>query len=263
MKNNRSIRRLLAVGAVVVGTMADGGAWGQVAPAAKPSAAISGASGLPPTQATAQANDAVKPVVVSRADVSYLGGRLSIDATNASLNQILREISHKTGIKVTGGVTDERVYGHYGPATPSEILASLLDGTGSNMLLMANANGPSELILTPRLGGPTPPNPNANDASSNQTIGADPVDTSRQDTPGFGMRSRIGVGRNQDVPPPPDQADPPTAAVPDAAANAAAAAASAAQSDPASPNGTKTPQQIYEQLRQLQQQQSQQSQAPQ
>lgn len=96
------------------------------------------------------------------ANVSYRQGELEVAADNSSLNQILREISLKTGIKITGGVTDERVFGTYGPASASNVLTSLLDGTGSNMLLIqSDATSPGELILTPRHGGATPPNPNA------------------------------------------------------------------------------------------------------
>ena len=68
--------------------------------------------------------------------VNYVAGKLTVTATNVGLNQILREVSSKIGMKVTGGVADERVYGQYGPSAPAVVLASLLDGTGSNMLLV-------------------------------------------------------------------------------------------------------------------------------
>jgi hypothetical protein len=92
--------------------------------------------------------------------VDYVAGKL-VTATNASLNQILRQVSRSIGMKITGSVADERVYGHYGPSTPSIVLAALLDGTGINMLLVGDAKGPTELILTPRSGKPTPPSPSA------------------------------------------------------------------------------------------------------
>jgi hypothetical protein len=96
------------------------------------------------------------------AQVTYTGGQLSVSANNSSLNQILHDISHETGMKITGGVTDERVFGQYGPASPDKILGQLLDGTGSNMLLVhATTAAPAELVLTPRHGAPTPPNPEA------------------------------------------------------------------------------------------------------
>ena len=107
-----------------------------------------------------------------RAEVTYAAGLINVRADNSSLNQILHAISRLTDMTITGGVADERVFGNYGPAEPSTILATLLDGTGSNMLLrISTTDAPSELILTPRNGGPTPPNPNAgrfDDEDANQ-----------------------------------------------------------------------------------------------
>lgn len=155
------------------------------------------------------------------AQVTYADGKLLISANNSSLNQILRDISRETKMKITGGVAEERVFGQYGPGLPSKVLGDLLDGTSCNMLLLqATGTTPAELILTPRQGGPTPPNPNAasfDDAAASQA--------SRPITPQV-IRTN------------------PTAA----------------DSIPHSPNDVRTPQQIYEQLqrmRQLRQQQLQ------
>lgn len=96
------------------------------------------------------------------AQVSYFDGKINIRANDSSLNQILRAISRMTGLKITGGVQDERVFGNYGPAPLSSVLATLLDGTGTNILFLAgNANTPPQLTLTPRGGGATPPNPDS------------------------------------------------------------------------------------------------------
>ncbi len=104
----------------------------------------------------------VTPKHPHRADVRYASGLLSINANDSSLNSILREVSKQTGMKITGGVQEERVFGHYGPAEPAEILITLLDGTGTNVLLrQTEADAPLELVLTPRNGGATPPNPSA------------------------------------------------------------------------------------------------------
>jgi hypothetical protein len=127
------------------------GASASHAQSTKPSTpfAVSTPSGL--------ANGPNKP----KLSVDYVAGKLVVTATNASLNQILRQVSRSIGMKITGSVADERVYGQYGPSTPSIVLATLLDGTGINMLLVDDAKGPTELILTPRHGGPTPPSPSA------------------------------------------------------------------------------------------------------
>lgn len=153
------------------------------------------------------------------AHVTYANGQLTVAASNSSLNQILRDIARETGMKITGGVNDERVFGQYGPAAPSKVLGELLDGTGSNMLLVhATAATPAELVLTPRLGGVTPPSPNA---------------------------------YHEDAPEPRPQY--PIIPVPEGNSRGAPANAEPARS----PNDVKTPQQIYEQLERMRQQQQQ------
>jgi hypothetical protein len=114
---------------------------------------------------------------VNLAEVTYANGLLTVAADDSSLNQILQEIARQTGMKVTGSVSDERVFGRYGPSTPARVLASLLDGTGSNMLLRETASSaPAELILTPREGGATPPQTAPPDsAASGPAPGPTPV----------------------------------------------------------------------------------------
>jgi hypothetical protein len=217
-------------------------------PQTKPSAIPQPASTLPATPPT---TPAVPPPISltpsqlppKHAQVVYTGGALSISADNASLNQILREISTDTGMKITGGVADERVFGHYGPDDPSLVLAALLDGTSSNMILLhRDGPAPAELILTPRHGGPTPPNPNAaafDDRSERpEQPEASPIRAAQPDpapapnTPPVAPANNLGTqnGTNPN------------------------------SSQPESPNGVKTPQQIYEQLQRMRQQQQQQPQ---
>jgi hypothetical protein len=213
----------------------------------KPSAAVPVVSqvdavSVPPTPPAPKTPAELPP---QRADVTYSQGKLAVQADNASLNQILREISRQTGIKITGGVDEERVFGKYGPSPASEVLASLLDGTGSNLLLIqSDATSPGELILTPRHGGVTPPNPNA---------------------PGFDDDNGSGDDAPQPQPALPPQpisrspSPPPTSSVPasegmPAAGQPGAAPAPASGTDATDPNAVKTPQQIFEQLQQLRQQ---------
>jgi hypothetical protein len=179
-----------------------------------------------------------------RAVVTYSDGQLEVTADNSSLNQILREIGRVTGMKITGGVADERVFGKYGPGAPAEILVKLLDGTGSNVLLQETASKvPAELILTARQGGPTPPNPNARDFDEGPPANEERV--------------------QQSVPPVPNQSDP-TQPNPAAAAawgpgpNPMSRSLSTPDaSNPNSPNRVQTPQQIFDQLQRLQQSQPQ------
>lgn len=167
------------------------------------------------------------------AKVTYAAGKLTVSADNSSLNQILEEIAGKTGMKITGGVVDERVFGQYGPDVPSKIVDALLDGTGSNVLLVqATSTTPAELILTPRNGGPTPPDPNA--------------------------AARAEREAAQFPPPPRPEYPLPAPHAPAPAANAEGNPSGARPATPESPNAVKTPQQIFEQLQRIRQQQQQQ-----
>ncbi|HEX7159355.1 MAG TPA: hypothetical protein VF214_10090 [Edaphobacter sp.] len=134
--------------------------------AQQPSAPVSTLPLTAPTAAPAVITPAPPPTPAQsparRAQVSWVNAELAISASNSSLNQILRDISRVTGLKITGGVSEERVFGNYGPGPLGEVLHSLLDGTGSNTLFIhSTGDNPSELVLTTRTGGPTPPNPNA------------------------------------------------------------------------------------------------------
>jgi hypothetical protein len=211
-------------------------------PQAKSPTLAQTSSTLPATQPTVPEQPQV-PLTPSqrppkRAQITYADGILSVSADNSSLNQILRQIASDTGMKITGGVTDERVFGQYGPDDPAHILAALLDGTGSNMIFVHRDDAePAELILTPRQGGPTAPNPTA--AAFDDR--SEPREAPRQ--------SQQSPPNPAETPPQPDTSVPP--------ANPAApnGVSSTNPSQPDSPNGVKTPQQIYEQLQRLRSQQ--------
>jgi hypothetical protein len=211
-----------------------------------PQATVQATSNLPATPTTTPETPPV-PLTPSqrppqRAQVTYADGTLSVSADNASLNQILRQIASETGMTITGGVADERVFGQYGPDIPGQVLAALLDGTGSNMILVHHdGDTPSELILTGRQGGPTPPNPSA--AALNNRF--EPEERSSEATQ---PRRRADPQGNPVIPP--ANAEAPNGAAPPANS-----------SQPDNPNGVKTPQQIYEQLQRMRQQQQQQPQS--
>ena len=125
-----------------------------------PATAPTAANTVAPISATATAPNSVTRG--HRAGVQYANGKLTVDAYNSSLNGTLREISRVTGMKITGGVGEDRVFGHYGPATPETVLKTLLDGTNTNILIRQNDDGsPAELVLSGRNGAATPPNPTA------------------------------------------------------------------------------------------------------
>jgi hypothetical protein len=126
--------------------------------------ALRSVSQLPATQPTAlpapivaTSNGTPTPNRPHRADVIFADGLLTVRANDSSLHQILSTISKQTGMKITGGVAEERVFGSYGPAEAGTILATLLDGTGVNMFIQeGDAHTPVALVLSPRGGGPTP-----------------------------------------------------------------------------------------------------------
>jgi len=240
-------------------------------------------SALPATRPTADELPTAVPAsaltpaerATHRAEVAYEQGQLEVTASNSSLNQILRDIARATGMKITGGVTEERVYGKYGPAAPAQVLASLLEGTGSNMLLRETELAtPAELVLTPRRGGPTPPNPNASGFDDDAAERPEPQAQRR--SPFTPVKGSLPAGAqlpfSAPVPTPPVTSVDMTPQTPPAAGFVSAptvdpatepgttpgpSTQSTGTSDPASPNGVKTPQQIYQQLQQLQQQQPQ------
>jgi hypothetical protein len=92
------------------------------------------------------------------------------------------------------------------------------------LLVHATASTPAELVLTPRLGGVTPPNPNAYQEEPSEPRPQYPITPQPETNPRGGP----------------------------------------ANSEPArSPNDVKTPQQIYEQLERMRQQQQQRQSNPQ
>lgn len=238
MNRSLPIRTTALLASVLLGT-----ACADLAAQTAPSAAV---SSLPASQQTQSAltptalpasNNPTAPV--PNATVDFADGKLDVEATNESLNHILGEISQKAGIKITGGVPDERVFGKYGPGSPAAVLAELLDGTGSNVLLVDDAKGSLELILTPRRGGASPPNPNG----SSQNNAPDQDQSEGQYVPPirpYAPPSYTGRG--------------PVAANPD---GSPATQPNSITSDPGDPNANKTPQQIYDQLQRALQQRQQ------
>jgi hypothetical protein len=116
---------------------------------------VEAASAAPPAPDW-PANDKAQP-----ASVAWDGRDLSIAASNASLQQILRDVSTATGVKVegmslgsggvdAGGGRDQRIYGSYGPGPARDVLSQLLDGSGYNVIMIGDrgAGTPRTLVLT-------------------------------------------------------------------------------------------------------------------
>lgn len=95
------------------------------------------------------------------AAITLVDGKLSVDANNSELRQILDDISRQSGMTIQGDIRDIRVFGHYGPQNPSVLLSDLLTGLGYNIVMMGvgRDGAPKELLLTHRTATASPPSP--------------------------------------------------------------------------------------------------------
>ncbi|MGH9599767.1 MAG: hypothetical protein ACRD27_07860, partial [Terracidiphilus sp.] len=112
--------------------------------------------------------------------VTWDGHALRIDAMNASLRQILKEVTAETGAKVKGFGADQRIFGVYGPGKPHEVLAQLLDGTGYNVIIVGShgADAPLQIVLSAPASGPAP-------STSNYTPDRGDEDMETQESPAY------------------------------------------------------------------------------
>jgi hypothetical protein len=174
--------------------------------------------------------------------VQWDGSTMTIQASGEDLPAILSAVSRATGLKVTGGVPDERVFGVYGPGTVQQVVTDLFGGLYVNLLLVnGTATQPKELILSPRTGGATPPSPA-------RSIAYEPQQPNRTDRPFRGTPPQ-GAGLTQ---PPPGSPLPGVVSSGAPGQDPNAAAPTDANGQPQSPNGVPTPEQIFEKLRKQQ-----------
>jgi len=140
-------------------------------PAPAPQAVVPAA---PPTPLT------LEHMPATPAQVTYQNSQLTILARNSTVGDILRAVRKQTGANVDAPPNaTQRVVGQFGPGSPRDVLASVLDASGFNYVLLgspANPNGLEHVIITAKSNEPatntavtTPPQPAAdagqNDAS--------------------------------------------------------------------------------------------------
>jgi hypothetical protein len=104
----------------------------------------------------------IKPA--TKVEVEFRNGKLTIWANKATLAEVLYEVQRKTGadIPIPSDAQREQVVGSFGPAPAREVMASLLNGSRFNFILVASDSDPSQLrsvVLTPR--GDAAPQPTA------------------------------------------------------------------------------------------------------
>ena len=87
--------------------------------------------------------------------VSYQAGQLSIQSNNATLAQVLRSVVAKTGasFEIPSSANGDRVVAQLGPGQPRDVLATLLNGSKFNYIILGSPDQPGsvqKVILTPR-----------------------------------------------------------------------------------------------------------------
>jgi hypothetical protein len=102
-------------------------------------------------------------IPASPPQVSYADGQLTIVAQNSTLNDILRAVHQQTGAVVeTPGNANERVMVHIGPGPARDVLATLLNGSHFDYVMLGSAENPTavaHVILTAKSGGAAETNP--------------------------------------------------------------------------------------------------------
>ena len=174
---------------------------------------------------------AASPVLGTPAEpahVSLTGGKLSIQAKNSSLSDILHQLAKDTGMSIDGLTKDQRIFGVYGPADPREVLSELLDGAGYNVLMLGSTDSgaPRELQLSMRSNTPLP--------AGQPTTVAQQQDDDQEETPAPMNYPPAGEVTPRAPMVPPNQTPP--------------------------NGGVKTPQQLLQELQRMRQQQQQQQQ---
>lgn len=241
---------------------------GQMQPSAILPATVPAQSGsnLP----SAQSSHTAAAAKAGQTTVAWATPLLTIHAAGEGLPSILRQVARATGMKVTGGVPDEPVFGNYGPGPVQDVLASLFEGLSVNVLLVnGSPTQPKDLILTARTGGATPPMPSQTIAvDTDAATNTNPADANlAQPRPGRhtspdsfqGFPQPVPDAASQNLPVTPQGVGP---AVPlndnSNATTGGTTPATDANGTPQSPNGVRTPEQIFEELRKRQQQTSKQ-----
>jgi hypothetical protein len=95
---------------------------------------------------TPEQRPAAAPIVI------YLDGKLSISAKNSTLSDVLRAIANKTGANIdVPEDANERIVSQLGPAPARDVIASLLNGSHFNYVMVGtenDANSVARVVLT-------------------------------------------------------------------------------------------------------------------
>jgi len=174
-------------------------------------------------------------------EVSFQGGQLTILARNSTMVDVLNGVKQRTGAAVEmPPVSSERVVGQFGPGTPREVMAQLLNGSHYDYVLVGSPADPrvlKKVVLIARANGP-------------EQAQAQPSVPNTQQNPNLQVVPDVEAEQNPEennAEPQPDAQEQQEEAQPDQ------------QGQPNGPNGpqVKTPEQLLRELQQQQQQQQQ------
>jgi len=106
-----------------------------------------------PARIQAQRTEVLPPPSLQVADpakVTLRDGKLTVEANNSNLSQILRDMANISGMTIKGLDKGPRIFGVYGPGNSRDVLTDLLVGSGYNFIMVGSAHEgtPRELILT-------------------------------------------------------------------------------------------------------------------
>jgi hypothetical protein len=157
-------------------------------------------SAAAPVEAPAAARDSLLQQPAKHAEIKIEPHSLSIKADNSALSEILHDIASSTGMKLDGLTKDERIFGSYGPGETHEVLLSLLQGSGYNVVMVGDVDdgrAPREMTLSQRTASATPTAsaPTANNADED----ADDEQEVQQAPPENPLPGRPNLG-NQPIP---------------------------------------------------------------
>jgi hypothetical protein len=145
------------------------------------------------------------------AAVTWDSHGLRIEATNSSLQQILKDVSTATGAKVEGLGADERVFGEFGPGQARDVISKLLHGSGYNVIMIGDQGqgAPRQIVLSSRNSGDAQASAKKSGTDADEDDAADDVEDQPQAPPAPQIRPGFAPGGQQRPPQMPPRTMPP------------------------------------------------------
>lgn len=199
--------------------------------------------------------------------VTYRNGQLTIVAPNSTLSAILSAVRTRTGaqVEVPADAINDRVAVQIGPGNPRDVLATLLEGSRFDYIVLGSASDPdalSQVVLTPHKGSATT-------ATGVGQSAPPPAGASSQGPPGAfsGGVTRPEINADEDEQPEPAPAPEPAAVAPQPGVyqpgmqpgapipNVPPVPAQPGPQGQQNPGQVKTPEQLLQELQRMQNQQ--------